>query len=58
MRIKNWRIYTTKGDFILNLKILLKSLMTITGIIMVIMTFITLIIVYSNYLYNILMKLF
>lgn len=57
MKIKNWRLYTANNEFIVNLKILLKSLLIITGGLLVIMTLITMIIIYGHNIWNLLSKL-
>lgn len=57
MKIRNWRLYTANNEFIVNLKIMLKSLLMITGGILVIMTFIAIILIYGHNTLNLLMKL-
>lgn len=54
MKIKNWRLYTANNEFIVNLKILLKSLLIITAGLLVIMTLVTMIIIYGHNIWNLL----
>lgn len=57
MKIRNWRLYTANNEFIVNLKIMLKSLLMITGGILVIMTFIAIILIYGHNTFDLLMEL-
>lgn len=57
MKIRNWRLYTANNEFIVNLKIMLKSLLMITGGILVIMTFIAIVLIYGHNTLNLLMEL-
>lgn len=57
MKIRNWRLYTANNEFIVNLKIMLKSLLIITGGMLVIMTFIAIILIYGHNTLNLLMEL-
>lgn len=57
MKIRKWRLYTANNEFIVNLKIMLKSLLMITGGILVIMTFIAIILIYGHNTLNLLMEL-
>lgn len=57
MKIRNWRLYTANNEFIVNLKIMLKSLLMITGGILIIMTFIAIILIYGHNTLNLLMEL-
>lgn len=54
MKIRNWRLYTANNEFIVNLKIMLKSLLMITGGLLVIMTLVTMIIIYGHNIWNLL----
>lgn len=57
MKIRNWRLYTANNEFIVNLKIMLKSLLMITGGILVIMTFIAIVLIYGHNIFDLLMEL-
>lgn len=57
MKIKNWRLYTANNEFIVNLKIMLKSLLIITAGLLVIMTLVTMIIIYGHNIWNLLAEL-
>lgn len=57
MKIRNWRLYTANNEFIVNLKIMLKSLLMITAGLLVIMTLVTMIIIYGHNTWNLLMEL-
>lgn len=54
MKIRNWRLYTANNEFIVNLKIMLKSLLIITAGLLVIMTLVTMIIIYGHNIWNLL----
>ena len=57
MKIRNWRLYTANNEFIVNLKIMLKSLLIITAGLLVIMTLVTMIIIYGHNIWNLLTEL-
>ena len=57
MKIRNWRLYTANNEFIVNLKIMLKSLLIITAGLLVIMTLVTMIIIYGHNIWNLLAEL-
>lgn len=48
MKIKNWRLYTANNEFIVNLKILLKSTLILTGGILVLLTICAMVIIYGH----------
>lgn len=48
MKIKNWRLYTTDGEFIVNLKVLLKSTLILTGGTIFFITILAIITVYGH----------
>lgn len=48
MKIKNWRLYTADGEFIVNLKVLLKSTLILTGGTMFFITILAIITVYGH----------
>lgn len=54
MKIRNWRLYAADNEFIVNLKILLKSILILTGGILVIMTLVAMIIIYGHNIWNLL----
>lgn len=54
MKIRNWRLYTANNEFIVNLKIMLKSLLIITAGLLVIMTLVTMIIIYGHNIWHLL----
>lgn len=57
MKIKNWRLYTANNEFIVNLKILLKSTLIITGGAMLGMTLISMIVIYGHNVWSLLSEL-
>lgn len=57
MKIRNWRLYTANNEFIVNLKIMLKSLLMITAGLLVVMTLATMVIIYGHNIWNLLSKL-
>lgn len=54
MKIRNWRLYAADGEFIVHLKVLLRSVLIITGGLLVIMTLVTMIIIYGHNIWNLL----
>lgn len=48
MRIRNWRLYTADGEFIVNLKVLLKSTLIITGGTIFFITILAIITIYGH----------
>ena len=57
MKIKNWRLYTADNEFIVNLKILLKSILILTGGILVLLTILTMVIIYGHNVMTALMEM-
>lgn len=57
MKIKNWRLYTADNEFIVNLKILLKSILILTGGILVLLTILTMVIIYGHNVMTALMEI-
>ncbi len=54
MKIKNWRLYTADNEFIVNLKILLKSTLILTAGILILLTILAMVIIYGH---NVIMTL-
>lgn len=48
MKIKNWRLYTADGEFIVNLKVLLRSTLILTGGTIFFITILAIITVYGH----------
>lgn len=48
MKIKNWRLYTADGEFIANLKVLLRSTLILTGGTIFFITILAIITVYGH----------
>lgn len=57
MKIKNWRLYTADNEFIVNLKILLKSILILTGGILVLLTILEMVIIYGHNVMTVLMEI-
>lgn len=57
MKIKNWRLYTANNEFIVNLKILLKSTIILTGGILVLLTILAMVIIYGHNVMTVLMEI-
>lgn len=57
MKIKNWRLYTEDNEFIVNLKILLKSILILTGGILVLLTILEMVIIYGHNVMTVLMEI-
>lgn len=57
MKIRNWRLYTADNEFIVNLKILLKSILILTGGILVLLTILTMVIIYGHNVMTALMEM-
>lgn len=56
MKIRNWKLYTANNEFIVNLKVLLKSILIITAGTMLLLTIILMIVIYGHNIFNVLMK--
>ncbi len=54
MKIRNWRLYTADNEFIVHLKVLLRSVLIITGGLLLIMTLVAMIIIYGHNIWNLL----
>ena len=48
MKINNWRLYTADGEFIVNLKVLLRSTLILTGGTIFFITILAIITVYGH----------
>lgn len=57
MKIKNWRLYTADNEFIVNLKVLLKSTLILTGGILVLLTILAMVIIYGRNVMTVLMEI-
>lgn len=52
MKIKNWRLYTADNEFIVNLKILLKSTLILIGGVMILLLIMSLLVIYGHNVIN------
>lgn len=57
MKIRNWRLYTADNEFIVNLKILLKSILILTGGILILLTICAMVIIYGHNVMTALMEM-
>lgn len=57
MKIKNWRLYTADNEFIVNLKVLLKSTLILTGGILILLTILAMVIIYGHNVMTALMEM-
>lgn len=56
MKIRNWRLYTANNEFIVNLKVFLKSILVVTAGTMLLLTIILMIVIYGHNILNVLMQ--
>lgn len=57
MKIRKWRLYTANNEFIVNLKVLLKSTLILTGGILVLLTILEMVIIYGHNVMTVLMEI-